>query len=130
MLAVGSQEILNGWVDSVNKKNVDGVTNLYDSDASLWATFSPDAFYSRSQIKVYFQDLISSSNPQVTLNTATVNAQRISGDCYVLTGQYIFQTQIDNAKAVYPSRFTFVVDVSREHPILHHHSSQIPQKHP
>ncbi len=118
------KEILHRWVDGVNRGKVQSVAGLYADGSTLLATFSPDVLCARSsQIERYFQDLVGRGDLQVILDEDSVAVQALGGDCYTLIGRYVFEM---GAALTYPSRFTFVVDVSKESPILHHHSSRMP----
>ena len=45
----------------------------------------------------------------------------------MVNGIYDFQFLMDGTLLTFPSRFTFVIDLEKESPILHHHSSQVPR---
>ncbi len=120
------REILRRWVEGVNGGKADSVADLYAADGVLLATFSPDALRTRPQIEGYFREFAGRVSARVVLDESSVIVQAAGGDCYALTGRYTFQIDGDTA-AAHPARFTFIVDVSKERPILHHHSSQMPR---
>ena len=101
--------------------------DLYADDGVLLATFAPEPISDRTNIKAYLEKITAGGELKVAVNQDSVTVQPLDGDCYVLTGSYVFQIGKGDAATRYPSRFTFVVDVSKERPVLHHHSSQTPQ---
>ncbi len=116
------EQIIRRWIDDFNRGTAAG---LYADDGVLLATFFADALHTRAPIESYFKTLAERGDLKVTLDEDSVVVQALGGDCYALSGRYVFQVGAD-AVSVYPSRFTFVVDVSKERPILHHHSSRAP----
>lgn len=125
MPAPAPREILHRWVEKFN--DAEAPFDLYADDGVLLATFSPEPLRTRAQIKAYLEKITAGGDLRVTVNQDSVTVQPLAGDCYALTGLYVFQIGEGDAATRYPSRFTFVVDVSKERPILHHHSSQAPQ---
>ncbi len=115
------------WVEKFNDPQAGPPSDLYADDGVLLATFSPEPLRTRAQIKTYLEKITANGELQVAVNQDSVTVQPLDGDCYAVTGSYVFQIGEGDAAPRYPSRFTFVVDVSKERPILHHHSSQVPQ---
>lgn len=99
---------------------------LYDDSAILMPTFSPHAFKDKAELRVYFEQLGTREALNVKLHENTVVCQRIEEQRYVISGIYSFAFKLDETELTFPSRFTFVVDLDRPSPILHHHSSQMP----
>lgn len=90
-------------------------------------TFSPHSVIGQEGAKRYFTQLSSREGLNVMLYDTTVEVIDTEDDTYVITGVYIFGFKVDGIALMFPSRFTFSVDMKKESPILHHHSSQIPR---
>jgi len=121
------EKILEQWIENINKLKVENVIKLYDDNSTLLPTFAQNSLSSPQQIKNYFQQLSERKNLRVDLHTETLKKYHIGENIYILTGIYSFHFIVDDASLTFPSRFTFILDISRENPILHHHSSQIPR---
>jgi hypothetical protein len=75
----------------------------------------------------YFEQLATRQGVGVKLHDKSLRTQLMSDTLHTLSGVYSFEFEVDQVLLSFPSRFTFVVDLSREKPILHHHSSQVPR---
>jgi hypothetical protein len=115
------------WADCVNQGRIDDLIALYHEDAVLMPTFSPHATKNREGLISYFTLLSSRENLHVKLHEETLDCLRTGEQSYVVNGIYDFEFSVDDTLLTFPSRFTFVIDLGRESPILHHHSSQIPR---
>lgn len=115
------------WAKRVNQGNIDAILNLYSQNFILMPTFSPHAITTTDKLQDYFTQLAAKDDMQVHLHDKTIACQQTGEHSYVLTGIYSFQFKVDGALLTFPSRFTFVVNLSQENPILHHHSSQVPR---
>lgn len=122
-----AEDILERWMEYVNKKEVEKVVNLYDDKSILLPTFSPHRMSNPQQIKEYFKQLSTRQNIRVELHTETLRKIEIGENKYIMTGIYSFHFVVDDANLTFPSRFTFIIDIKKEKPIIHHHSSQIPR---
>jgi len=78
-------------------------------------------------LKNYFVRLTSREGLEVELHDNTIICQNITDENYIVTGIYSFKFVVDGALLAFPSRFTFVINLNLDKPILHHHSSQIPR---
>ena len=121
------EEILELWIERVNRLEVESVVKLYDKGSTMLPTFSPHCLSQPRQIKEYFQQLSTRQSMKVDVHAETLNRMELGDGKYILTGIYSFHFVVDNADLTFPSRFTLIIDTSREAPILHHHSSQIPR---
>ena len=106
---------------------MDDLLALYHEDAVLMPTFSPHAVKNEEGRRSYFTQLCSRENLVVTLHEKTLDCARTGDRTYVINGIYDFKFSVDGTLLTFPSRFTFVIDLGQESPILHHHSSQIPR---
>jgi hypothetical protein len=121
------EEVLELWIERVNKLEMESVVKLYDEGSTMLPTFSPHCLSNPRQIKEYFQQLSTRQSMRVDLHGETLKRMDLGKDTYILTGIYSFHFVVDGAHLTFPSRFTLTIDTSRERPILHHHSSQIPR---
>ena len=121
------EKILERWIEYINKLEVDNVVSLYDKASTVLPTFSPHSLCTPQHIKEYFTQLSTRKNISVNIHNETLRKYDIGEDKYVLMGIYSFSFMVDDANLIFPSRFTFILDISKERPILHHHSSQIPR---
>ena len=126
MPSVDAKQRLRRWVDGVNVAGNTDVAGLYAEDCTFLPTLSSDVCRTRAQVEDYFRQLSGQGGFQVILDEDSVVVRALSGGCYALTGCYVFRVGADGTTSVYPARFTFIVDVNQECPILHHHSSRIP----
>ena len=119
------REILRRWLDGVNRADRAAVLELYAADAEVLATFSTQTLSGSQQIENYFHRLTADS-AKVVLDESSVMVRALGGSGYVLSGHYAFHLGGGQA-AVHPARFTFVMDMARARPIVHHHSSPLPE---
>ena len=115
------------WAQCVNDGRLDAVIALYHPDAVLMPTFSPHAAATPDAVKDYFTQLATRQGLAVSLHDNTVHALQTGPQGHVVNGIYDFRFDVDGALLTFPSRFTFVIDLALDSPILHHHSSQIPR---
>ena len=121
------KKIIERWIEYVNDLKIENVANLYNDKSTLMPTFSPHSISRPYEIKEYFRKLSTRPEMRVELHSETLKQIEIDEYRYILMGIYSFHFKVDDAKLSFPSRFTFLVDISKEKPILHHHSSQIPR---
>ena len=115
------------WADNANDLNTEFLLDLYDKHATLMPTFSPHTVGDRAALKSYFDHLFSRDSLSVTLHGDTVDAFHLADQLDLVYGVYSFAFEVDRTLLTFPARFTFVLDLRRSAPILHHHSSQIPR---
>ena len=121
--------VLNAWVDSVNNGDLEGLIGMYDESATLLPTLSAHQASTPAAIRAYFVNLTAKPALSVELDHDTLTEYLLSETVTCICGYYTFSYEEDAAVRIIPSRFTFVVDKTIDHPIIHHHSSQIPQPH-
>jgi len=115
------------WAQYINENNLKGVVDLYNDSFVLLPTFSPHIVITVEKLNDYFVRLASRDGLVVELHTKNVRCQQTGEQTYVVTGVYSFKFEIDETLLTFPSRFTFVLDLAQDKPILHHHSSQVPR---
>ena len=115
-------EILNSWQQHLNEKNLSGVLKLYDISCILIPTFSSEILTDHEQIKEYFIQVIEIQKGKVEFQPNSISEQQVGEYMYLLNGKYYFHL-MEKEKIL--ARFSFLVDLLSENPIIHHHSSQI-----
>jgi hypothetical protein len=127
MLFNNPEEVLFQWVSRVCCGKPSDIASLYDEGAVLIPTFSPHTVSSPFAITGYFEQLATREGLGVRLHNKALRKQSMSDTIHTLSGIYSFEFEVDQVLLSFPSRFTFVVDIAKEKPILHHHSSQVPR---
>jgi hypothetical protein len=79
------------------------------------------------KIQAYFEKLNSREELCVALHEKTIEVQTITDTIHSVSGIYCWRFAVDDEMLSFEARFSFVLDLSLENPILHHHSSQIPR---
>ena len=115
-------EILHKWEKYFNNQNLKDILNLYHPKSSLIPTFSSNILLDHKDIKEYFDFIFKEQKGSVKIQNKSIVEQQIVENVYLSIGNYIFYLSHGR---VYPARFSFILDISLENPIKHHHSSQI-----
>ncbi|SVD64747.1 uncharacterized protein METZ01_LOCUS417601, partial [marine metagenome] len=113
-------EILHKWEEYFNNQNLKGILNLYHPKSSLIPTFSSSILFDHNDIKEYFIFLFQEQKGSVNIQNESIVEQKIVEKVYLIIGNYIFYLSQGRE---YPARFSFILDISLENPIKHHHSS-------
>ena len=121
------QTILKAWMDAVNNGDLEGLLALYDESAVLIPTFSNRLLSKPDAIRDYFTKICSREELSIALHEKTLNVQRISEAVYGMNGIYCWRFAVDGELLSFEARFSYMLDLARAKPILHHHSSQIPR---
>ena len=114
-------EILKNWQQHLNGANLSGIMKLYDEKCVLIPTFSSEILTDHKQIKEYFVKVIEVQEGKVEFQQNSISDQQIAENVYLLGGKYIFNLK---GKEKIPARFSFIVNLLSENPIMHHHSSR------
>lgn len=121
------QQVLKAWMDAVNNGDLEGLLALYDDSAVLIPTFSNRLLGKPEVIRDYFTKICSREDLSIALHDKTLNVQRIGGDIHAMNGIYCWRFSVDDELLSFEARFSYMLDLSRPKPIVHHHSSQIPR---
>jgi len=121
------EQILKEWMQAVNEGSLEGLLALYDEKAVLIPTFSNRLLSKPEGIRDYFSKLCGREELSIALHEKTLNIQSVAGSIYAIHGIYCWRFAIDGELLSFEARFSYMVDVERQKPILHHHSSQIPR---
>ena len=84
----------------------------------------PVLMNSREQIIGYFSSAIE-GKASINVNVETSIKTKLSANTYLMTGSYVFCLPSKGGEQ-YESWYSFLIDVSDESPIRHHHSSRVP----
>lgn len=121
-----SQDLLSSWLEKVDSGDLEGVLALYCEDALLQPTFSTGFLSTPADIRGYFEELCAWDCLRVESGSGGLIEQKLSASLRSLSGLYTWHFLLHDKPVAFEARFTFIVDLSREDPILHHHSSQVP----
>ena len=114
-------EILKSWQQHLNEKNLSGILKLYDKSCVLIPTFSSEILTDHEQIKEYFVKVIEVQKSKVEFQPNSISEQQVGENMYLLSGKYFFHLMEEEK---IPARFSFIVNLLSENPIMHHHSSR------
>ena len=114
-------EILKSWQQHLNEKNLSGILKLYDINCVLIPTFSSEILTDHEQIKEYFVEVIEVQKSKVEFQPNSISEQQVGENMYLLSGKYFFHLMEEEK---IPARFSFIVNLLSENPIMHHHSSR------
>lgn len=120
-----ARNVSERWLSAVNALDLETLLSLYSEDSVLLPTFSPNIIRNTEDLREYFTTLAKHPGLAVSLKEETFTTQT-SGNQEIASGVYYFHWEIDGAPHSFESRFTFVIDPDSERPILHHHSSEMP----
>ena len=118
------ENIVNHWVEYFNNGNLECILDMYHEGATLLPTFLPNLLTTPEQIEDYFVRTIAAQASVEIDDSKTIN-KKLSENMYLMTGVYIFCLK-KKSNTKYLSWFTFLIDLSVDSPIRHHHSSRVP----
>lgn len=121
------EQLLKEWMQAVNTSDLEGLLALYDETAVLIPTFSNRLLSKPESIRDYFGKLCSREELSIALHEKTLNVQSISSEIHAMNGIYCWRFALDGELLSFEARFSYVLDLDRPAPIIHHHSSQIPR---
>lgn len=121
------RSILDKWMQAVNSADADAILNLYDPNAVLIPTFSNRVLNTPEKLRDYFEALGSRPELSIALHDKTLITQELGNQIYVLGGIYNWRFAVDGEVLNFEARFSYVMDLAKPAPIVHHHSSQIPR---
>ena len=121
------EQVLRQWMQAVGDGDADALMALYDARAVLIPTFFNRLLTTPQQIREYFERLCSRDELSIALHEKTLSVIPVKEDVYSMHGIYCWRFAIDGELLSFEARFSYVVDLSLDAPILQHHSSQIPR---
>ena len=113
------------WAQALETQDPQVVANLYDENALFLATRSPEFKKDHTGVIRYFSQFLL-RKPVVRIVEEEV--KELSATCYLHTGFYDFDCEIEGQQQTVHARFTFVWEQNEEGDwkIVHHHSSAVP----
>ena len=120
--------LLDQWIQLINIVDIDNLLNLYDSEAILIPTFSDRILNTSEKLRGYFETLGAYQDLTVTVHEKTVAIQDLQKDIFLLSGIYSWCFTSDGENHNFQARFSYLINLSKTSPILHHHSSQVPHQ--
>lgn len=121
------EQILADWMRGINNGDLEALVSLYDDDAVLIPTFSNRLLSTPVARREYFARLAARDDLSIALHEKTLLSQDLGNQIHALHGIYCWRFAVDGELLSFEARFSYVLDLAREKPILHHHSSQIPR---
>jgi len=121
------EQVLKEWMQAVNAGDVETLLALYDEKAVLIPTFSNRLLAKPEKLRAYFELLSTREELSIALHEKTLGTQLIKDDVYAMHGIYCWRFAIDGELLSFEARFSYLLDMALPHPILQHHSSQIPR---
>ena len=118
------ENIIEQWANCFNNADMKAILSLYHEHATLLPTFLPKLLESNNEIKGYF-DVAFNGGASVEINVKDAIKKKLSGDIFLMTGSYVFCLGSKSGKK-YLSWYSFLIDLSDDAPIKHHHSSRVP----
>ena len=118
------ETIVDHWAEHFNNRNLKCILDMYHEDATLLPTFLPNLLSTPEQIEDYFVRTIE-GQASVEIDDSQTISKKLSENMYLMTGVYIFCLK-KKSNTKYLSWFTFLIDLSVDSPIRHHHSSRVP----
>ncbi|MHC4886180.1 MAG: nuclear transport factor 2 family protein [Planctomycetota bacterium] len=122
-----AEAALTAWLDGVNNGDLDTVEGMYSEDAVLLPTFSSRIRRTVAERRDYFEGLAKHENVTVELHDSTLDVHSLADSLFSLSGIYCWTFDVDGETLHFEARFTYTIDITKEAPILHHHSSQVPR---
>ena len=118
------KNIIEQWADFFNNADMKAILSLYHDNATLLPTFLPKLLESNNEIKGYFE-VAFNRDASVEVNVENAISKELPGNIFLMTGSYVFCLGSRGGKK-YLSWYSFLIDLSDDSPIKHHHSSRVP----
>ena len=119
--------IVKNWCEWNNAGRAEDVALLYGENAVLLPTFSPHVITNDAGRIEYFQTLGARKGLAISLHEKTLKVRDLGAGIHVASGIYRFSFEVDDEPLTFEARFTWVLDLTKDRPIQHHHSSQVPR---
>ena len=120
------QAVTEAWADSFNKRQAASLAILYDRDAVLWGTLSPEIVSTPQGIRQYFDAVCAS--PMALRVSFDEQFIRSCGDAMLNSGRYTFTYVQDGREQSFAARFSMALKKKDgQWLILDHHSSARPE---
>ena len=113
--------ILKNWEYNLNEGNLSELLKLYNKCFELLTTSSSEIITDHEQLEEYFLKIIKIQKGKVKFQPKSISEQKVCENTYILCGKYFFHL-IEGERL--QARFSFLINLLSENPIIHHHSSQ------
>lgn len=120
-------DVLKAWMGRINDADLEGLLEMYDDHAILIPTFSNRLLNDQDKRRKYFETLASREELSIALHEKTLSVQHLRDGLHSLCGIYCWRFAVEGELLAFEARFSFIVDLLSERPIVHHHTSQIPR---
>ena len=120
-------KVLMDWLNKVNTGDIEGVLSMYSDGAVLLPTFSDEIRTTGDDIRSYFVMISSSDRVVVELDSDSMIVQQLTETIFTIGGIYSCLLVKGDEERNFLARFTYTIDISSNKPIIHHHSSVVPQ---
>ncbi len=114
------------WIQAVNQGDLQTLLGLYDPQAVLIPTFADRPLNTPGELKGYFESLGRRQGLHIVFDPQTLLLQELSDNTFILSGVYEWRFLVEGEEQRLKARFSYVIDLSKPAPIVHHHSSQVP----
>jgi hypothetical protein len=121
-----SRSVLQAWLDAVHSGELEAVEAMYADDAVLIPTFSRKFRTCAESRADYFSHVAAKPGLRVEVLEDSVTTQDIGGSMHIIGGLYNWYNDTPEGQNVVLARFTYVIDMLSDGPIVHHHSSECP----
>ena len=121
------EQVVASWMSHINKRNLESLVDLYDPNAIMIPTFSNRLLNTPDKIRKYFSNLCDREELSIALHENTLTVQPVQDALYTVCGIYCWRFAVEGEMLSFEARFSFFLNLATEHPILQHHSSQIPR---
>ena len=121
------RNFLDEWIQLVNNGDIESLLNLYDNEAILIPTFSNGILNTPEKLRGYFEELGSREELSVSVNEKYLVVQELQNQIFALGGIYDWRFNVEGEVQNFEARFSYLIDLPKSSPILHHHSSQVPR---
>jgi len=113
------------WADAFSAETPDRIVALYDQEAVLWGTLSPQRRDNREAIRDYMVNAFKAlTGHKVAFGDQLI---RVYGDMAINTGYYTFSYNKDGESKTLPARYSFgYAKRNGQWMIIDHHSSVMP----
>ena len=120
-------DVLKTWLGFANAGDVDGLMSLYNAQAILIPTFANRLLHTPEKIRGYFEKLAGRAELSIALHQKPLVVQPLRERMHSLCGIYCWRFAVDEELLSFEARFSLLLDLDQESPIINHHSSQIPR---
>lgn len=120
-------DVIEQWMQGVNTADVELLLSLYADNAVLIPTFSNRILNTPEKLRDYFERLGAREGLSIVLHDKTLTTDHVHDQIVILSGLYNWRFTVDDELLNFEARFSYVLDMSQNSPIVHHHSSQIPR---